>query len=366
MTLDKKPTLEQIKRLPKAVLHDHLDGGLRPQTIIDLANEIGYEKLPFYEAEELGNWFFEACNSGSLERYLETFEHTIAVMQTHSALVRVGREAALDLARDGVVYAEVRGAPELFTRGEMDLDEVIEATNEGIALGILEAQAEGYSIRVEQILCALRQNAWADEVARKVVEYRNRHVVGFDIAGPEDGFPAKNYLSAFDYLRGQNAHFTIHAGEAYGPASIWQAIQLCGAERLGHGVRIVEDIDFTGDEPKLGLLASYVRDRRIPLELCPTSNLQTGAVKDYASHPIGILEKLRFRITINTDNRLMSRTSMSQEMSHVVAAFDWTFLDLQRVTVNALKSAFIPFDERLKIIEELVKPTYLAISEENI
>ena len=227
-----------------------------------------------------------------------------------------------------------------------------------------DAKAEGYSIRVEQILVALRQNNWSDEVARKVVEYRDRHVVGFDIAGPEDGFPAKDYISAFDYLRAQNAHFTIHAGEAYGPASIWQAIQICGAERLGHGVRIVEDIDFTQEPPKLGLLAAYVRDRRIPLELCPTSNLQTGAVHDYASHPIGALEKLRFRITINTDNRLMSGTSMTEEMAHVVAAFEWTFLDLQRVTVNALKSAFIPFDERLKIIEDLVKPAYLSISEE--
>jgi len=364
MTLNIKPTADQIKRIPKAVLHDHLDGGLRPQTVIDLAAEVGYTKLPVSEANALGQWFFEACNSGSLVRYLETFDHTIAVMQTHGAVLRVAREAALDLARDGVVYAEVRGAPELFTRGTMELDEVIEATTEGFTLGMQDAKAEGYSIRVEQILCALRQNDWSDEVARKVVKYRNHHVVGFDIAGPEDGFPAKNYLSAFDYLRAENAHFTIHAGEAYGPASIWQAIQICGAERLGHGVRIVEDIDFSGTEPKLGLLAAYVRDRRIPLELCPTSNLQTGAAKDYSSHPIGVLEKLRFRITVNTDNRLMSGTSMSQELSHLVDAFDWTLLDLQRVTVNALKSAFIPFDERLAIIEEMVKPAYQMISEE--
>ncbi len=364
MTLERRPTPEQIKRIPKAVLHDHLDGGLRPQTIIDLAHEIGYTKLPHYEANALGDWFFDACNSGSLERYLETFDHTIALMQTRQALVRVAREAALDLARDGVVYAEVRGAPELFTREGLDLDEVIEATTEGFQLGINDSQAEGFTIRVEQILCALRQNNWSDEVARKVVKYRDQHVVGFDIAGPEDGYPAKNYLSAFAYLQGENAHFTIHAGEAYGPASIWQAISICGAERLGHGVRIIEDIDFSKSAPKLGLLAAYVRDRRIPLELCPTSNLQTGAVKDYASHPIGVLEKMRFRITVNTDNRLMSGTSMSQEMEHIVNAFDWTFLDLQRVTVNALKSAFIPFDERLSIIEELVKPAYQKISEE--
>lgn len=362
MSFTSKPTLEQIKAAPKAVLHDHLDGGLRPSTIIELAQAIGYTKLPTHDPEKLAQWFEEACNSGSLERYLETFDHTIAVMQTHEAIVRIAREAAIDLARDGVVYAEVRGAPELFTQGGLTLDQVIEATTQGFTEGAELARSEGLNIRVEQILCALRQNDFADEVAHKVVEFRDRHVVGFDIAGPEDGFPAKNYLSAFDYLREQNAHFTIHAGEAYGPASIWQAIQLCGTDRIGHGVRIVEDIDFSGPTPKLGRLAAYVRDRRIPLELCPTSNLQTGAAKDYATHPITTLEKLRFRVTINTDNRLMSRTSMSNEMAHMVEAADWTLTDLQRVTVNALKSAFIPFDERLKIIEEVVKPRYAQLA----
>ena len=364
MSLTKMPTAEQIKRLPKAVIHDHLDGGLRPQTIIDLAVEMGYTKLPTADAAKLADWFEESCNSGSLVRYLETFEHTIAVMQTRENIIRVARECALDLARDGVVYAEVRGAPELFTRQGLSLNEIIEATTEGYRLGMADAQAEGLTIRVEQLLCALRQNEHSDEVAHKVVEYRDKGVVGFDIAGPEDGFPPTIQQSAFDYLRQANAHFTIHAGEAYGLPSIWQAIQMCGAERLGHGVRIIDDIDFSGPEPKLGLLASYVRDRRIPLEMCPTSNLQTGAAKDYASHPIGILEKLRFRITINTDNRLMSRTSMTNEMVQSAQAFDWTFQDLQRLTVNALKSAFIPFEERLAIIEQIVKPAYAAISAE--
>lgn len=364
MSLTRTPTVEQIKRLPKAVIHDHLDGGLRPQTIIDLAAEIGYTKLPTSSADQLADWFEESCNSGSLVRYLETFEHTIAVMQSRAGIVRVAREAALDLARDGVVYAEIRGAPELFTQQGLTLNEVIEATTEGYRLGRADAAAEGLTIRVEQLLCALRQNDHSDEVARKVVEFRNRGVVGFDIAGPEDGFPPTIQQSAFDYLRQENAHFTIHAGEAYGLPSIWQAIQMCGAERLGHGVRIIDDIDFSGAEPKLGLLASYVRDRRIPLEMCPTSNLQTGAAKDYASHPIGILGKLRFRVTINTDNRLMSRTSMTNEMVQSVAAFGWTFQDLQRLTVNALKSSFIPFEERLAIIENIVKPGYAKISAE--
>jgi adenosine deaminase len=364
VSYDFEPTLDQIKRLPKAVLHDHLDGGLRPETVIELAEQIGYQKLPTTDPVELATWFEESCNSGSLERYLETFDHTIAVMQSREAIIRVAREAALDLARDGVVYAEVRGAPELFTSEELSLDQVIEATTEGFALGVADAKAEGLTIRVEQILCALRQNAFATEVAHKVVEYRDQHVVGFDIAGPEDGFPAKNYIEAFDYLREQNAHFTIHAGEAYGPASIWQAIQICGTDRIGHGVRIIEDIDFSGPTPQLGRLASYVRDRRIPLELCPTSNLQTGAAKDYASHPITILEQLRFRVTINTDNRLMSRTSMSNEMALMVRDAGWTLTDLQRVSINALKSAFIPFDERLEIIENIIKPGYAAIAAE--
>ena len=364
MSLTKRPTTEQIKRLPKALLHDHLDGGLRPETIIELANEIGYQSLPTQDPVKLADWFEESCNSGSLVRYLETFEHTIAVMQTKEAIIRVARECALDLARDGVVYAEVRGAPELFTQKSLTLDEVIEATSEGYRLGVKDAAAEGFKIRVESLLCALRQNDQAQIVAEKVVKYRDLGVVGFDIAGPEDGFPPTNQIDTFNYLRQEDAHFTIHAGEAYGLPSIWQAIQMCGAERLGHGVRIIEDIDFTGAKPKLGRLSAYVRDRRIPLELCPTSNLQTGAAKDIASHPIGALAKLRFRVTLNTDNRLMSRTSMSHEMEEVVKAFDWNFQDLQRVTINALKSSFIPFEERLAIIDEVVKPAYAAIASE--
>ncbi len=364
MSLTKRPTTEQIKRLPKALLHDHLDGGLRPETIIELANEIGYQSLPTQDPVKLADWFEESCNSGSLVRYLENFEHTIAVMQTKEAIIRVARECALDLARDGVVYAEVRGAPELFTQKGLTLDEVIEATSEGYRLGVKDAAAEGFKIRVESLLCALRQNDQAQIVAEKVVKYRDLGVVGFDIAGPEDGFPPTNQLETFNYLRQEDAHFTIHAGEAYGLPSIWQAIQMCGAERLGHGVRIIEDIDFTGAKPKLGRLSAYVRDRRIPLELCPTSNLQTGAAKDIASHPIGALAKLRFRVTLNTDNRLMSRTSMSHEMEEVVKAFDWNFQDLQRVTINALKSSFIPFEERLAIIDEVVKPAYAAIASE--
>ena len=364
MSLDKTPTSDQIKRVPKALLHDHLDGGLRPETIIEIAQQIGYKKLPTDDPKKLADWFEESCNSHSLVRYLETFSHTIAVMQSQEAIIRVSRECAIDLARDGVVYAEVRGAPELFTEQGLSLDQVVEATLEGYKQGMAEAAREGNKIRVESLLCGMRQNNRSQEPAAAVVKYRNKGVVGFDIAGPEDGFPPSNQLETFEYLRKENAHFTIHAGEAYGLPSIWEAIQICGAERLGHGVRIIDDIDFSGDKPKLGPLASYVRDRRIPLELCPTSNLQTGAAKTYSEHPIGILAKLRFRVTLNTDNRLMSRTSMSNEMTQCVKSFDWKFADLQRVTVNALKSSFIPFEERLEIIEKTVKPAYAAISAE--
>jgi len=357
-SLEYTPTLEEIKSLPKALLHDHLDGGLRPQTIIDIANEIGYDKLPTKDPEKLADWFQESCNSGSLVRYLETFDHTIAVMQRREDLIRVARECVLDLARDGVVYAEVRGAPELFTTQGLSIDKVVEATLEGYRQGMAEAASEGKKIRVESILCALRQNHRDRETARAVVKYRDKGVVGFDIAGPEDGFPPTNQLQTFEYLRRENAHFTIHAGEAYGLPSIWEAIQYCGAERLGHGVRIIDDIDFSTPEPRIGRLAAYIRDRRIPLEICPTSNLQTGIAQTIKEHPIGKLSHLRFRVTVNTDNRLMSRTSMSNELYQLVDAFGWTFADLQRVTVNAMKSAFIPFEERLEIIEGIVKPGF--------
>ena len=361
-SFDRKPTLAEVIALPKALLHDHLDGGLRPQTIIEIADDIGYDKLPTRDPEKLADWFQDACNSGSLVRYLETFDHTIAVMQRREDLIRVARECVVDLARDGVVYAEVRGAPELFTTQGLSIDKVVEATLEGYRQGMAEAASEGKQIRVESILCALRQNHRDRETARAVVKFRDKGVVGFDIAGPEDGFPPTNQLQTFEYLRRENAHFTIHAGEAYGLPSIWEAIQYCGAERLGHGVRIIDDIDFSTPEPTIGRLAAYIRDRRIPLEVCPTSNIQTGVASMLKEHPIGKLSQLRFRVTINTDNRLMSRTSLSNELYQLVETFDWTFADLQRVTVNAMKSAFIPFEERLAIIEEIVKPGFAKIA----
>ncbi|MFV2103813.1 adenosine deaminase [Micromonospora sp. LOL_024] len=350
---------ENIVRAPKALLHDHLDGGLRPATIVELASEVGHD-LPTTDPAELGRWFSAAADSGSLERYLETFAHTVAVMQTASALRRVARECALDLAADGVVYAEVRFAPEQHLEQNLTLDEVVEAVLAGFAEGSVLAAEAGTPIRVGTLLTAMRHAARSQEIAELAVRHRDQGVVGFDIAGAEAGFPPTRHLDAFEYLQRENFHFTIHAGEAFGLPSIWQAIQWCGADRLGHGVRIVDDITV-GAEPKLGRLAAYVRDKRIPLELCPSSNVQTGAATSIAEHPIGLLREMRFRVTVNTDNRLMSGTSMSREMALLVDAFGYGWRELQWFTINAMKSAFIPFDERLRIIDEVIKPAYAKL-----
>ncbi|MET7935179.1 adenosine deaminase [Streptomyces sp. NPDC005322] len=360
-----QPTPEQIRRAPKVLLHDHLDGGLRPGTIIDLARETGYDALPESEPDKLGLWFREAADSGSLERYLETFSHTCAVMQTRDALVRVAAECAEDLAADGVVYAEVRYAPEQHLEQGLTLEEVVEAVNEGFREGERRARENGHRIRVGALLTAMRHAARALEIAELANRYRDLGVAGFDIAGAEAGFPPTRHLDAFEYLKRENNHFTIHAGEAFGLPSIWQALQWCGADRLGHGVRIIDDIEVADDGSiSLGRLASYVRDKRIPLELCPTSNLQTGAASSYAEHPIGLLRRLHFRATVNTDNRLMGGTSMSAEFQHLVSTFHYTLDDMQWFTVNAMKSAFIPFGERLAMINDVIKPGYAELKSE--
>jgi adenosine deaminase len=355
------PPREQVHRAPKVLLHDHLDGGLRPQTVLDLAVAAGHE-LPAADADSLQAWFEESANSGSLERYLETFDHTVAVMQSARNLRRVARECVEDLAEDGVVYAEVRYAPEQHLRGGLSLEEVVAAVQAGFEDGEQLVRANGTTIVVRQLLTAMRHQARSREIAELTVQYRDRGVVGFDIAGAEAGFPPTRHLDAFEYLQRENAHFTIHAGEAFGLPSIWQAIQWCGADRLGHGVRTIDDITVGNDgSPRLGRLASYIRDKRIPLEMCPSSNVQTGAAPSIAEHPIGLLTRLRFRVTVNTDNRLMSGTSMTEEMTALVDAFGYGLEDLRWFTINAMKSAFLPFDERLAIIDQVVKPGYAAL-----
>jgi adenosine deaminase len=352
------PTREEIRRAPKALLHDHLDGGLRPATVVELAEAIGHP-LPTTNVAALGTWFTEAADSGSLERYLETFAHTVTVMQTAEALHRVAAECAFDLGTDGVVYAEVRFAPEQHLERGLALAEVVEAVLAGFAAGSAMAAAQGWPIRIGTLLTAMRHAARSMEIAELAVRYRDRGVVGFDIAGAEAGYPPTRHLDAFEYLQRENFHFTIHAGEAFGLPSIWQAIQWCGADRLGHGVRIIDDID--PQDRSLGRLAAYVRDKRIPLELCPSSNVQTGAAPSIREHPIGLLRDLRFRVTINTDNRLMSGTGMAREMGLLVEAFGYGWSELQWFTVNAMKSAFIPFDERLVLINDVIKPAYAKL-----
>jgi adenosine deaminase len=353
-------TLDQVRAVPKVLLHDHLDGGLRPATIIELARAIGYEDLPSYDAGELRRSMTGAARRGHLELYLEPFRHTVAVMQTPEALTRVAAECAEDLAADGVVYAEVRFAPELHLDRGLRLDQVVEAVLEGFRQG-----STGRTIVMRALLTAMRTTARSLEIAELAVRYRDLGVVGFDIAGAEAGWPPSRHLDAFEYVQRENFHITIHAGEGFGLPSIWEAVQFCGAERLGHGVRLVDDIKTGPDDParpaELGRLASFVRDRRIALELCPTSNVQTGAAPSIAQHPIGLLRELNFRVTVNTDNRLMSDTTMTREMALLVDAFGYGWSDLLRFTVNAMKSAFIPFDERLAIIDEVIKPRYAVL-----
>ena len=349
--------ITDIRRAPKVLLHDHLDGGLRPKTVIDLAAAIGYENIPAADANGLVEWLTGAVGRGQLELYLEAFEHTVAVMQTQDALRRVAAECAADLADDGVVYAEVRFAPELHLDGGLTLDEVVEAVLEGFRVG-----SAGRGITVYALLTAMRTAARSREIAELAVQYRDKGVVGFDIAGAEAGNRPSRHLDAFEYVERENFHITIHAGEAFGLPSIWEAVQWCGAERLGHGVRIIDDITFdTAGRPVLGRLASYIRDRRIPLEMCPTSNVQTGAATSIREHPIGLLRDLSFRVTVNTDNRLMSGVTLSSELEALTEAFGYGWADLQWLTINAMKSAFAPFDERLAIINQVIKPGFALL-----
>ena len=354
-------TLARITAAPKVLLHDHLDGGVRPATVLELAREIGYTGLPTGDVDELAEWFVADAPGSDLVRYLEGFAHTLAVMQTRDQIERVASETAYDLALDGVVYAEIRFAPELHQQRGLTLDEVVEAVLSGFAHGAAQARALGRVIIVRTLISAMRQAHRSEEMAQLAVRFRDAGVCGFDIAGPEDGFPPTEHLAAFHLIQRENFHLTVHAGEAFGLPSIWEAVQLCDAERLGHGVRIVDDIERVGDEYRLGRLANYVRDRRIPLEVCPTSNVHTGAAASLSEHPIELLRRLRFRVTLNTDNRLMSGISLSREFAACAAVFGWTLEDMEWLTLNAAKSSFFQFDQRLALINDVIKPGYAAL-----
>lgn len=350
---------EALRRAPKVLLHDHLDGGLRPETVVELAAEVGHV-LPSTDPAELEAWFHRGADRNDLELYLETFEHTVACMQTAESIERVAFECVEDLARDGIVYAEVRMAPELCIERDLDPDAAVRAMLAGF-----RRATERYDIDVGLIVTAMRHAARSQEIAEVALRHLDDGVVGFDIAGSESGNPPSRHLDAFRTVAAANSHITIHAGEAFGLPSIWEALQICGAERLGHGVRIVDDIDVddTGGV-RLGRLAAFVRDRRIPLEMCPTSNVNTGVCDRIADHPIKLLRDLRFRVTVNTDNRLMSNITLTGEFEKLHTAFGWGWDDFEWLTINAMKSSFWPFDKRLRIINERIKPGFAAMRAE--
>ncbi len=346
-----------LQSLPKVLLHEHLDGVLRPQTVIDLAKDADYSGLPTVDAQALGEWFHRGANQGSLAKYLEGFTHTIAVMQTEAALERVAYEQAEDLSKDGVVYFETRFAPLFHTRKGLTHQQVVSAVLKG-----LERGRKDFGIASGLIICAMRSMDVSLEMAELAVDFRARGVVGFDLAGEEGGYPPKKHVAAFHYIQRENFNITIHAGEGYGKESIWQAIQYCGAHRIGHGTRLIEDIAvMDGKAVKLGDLAQYVLDKRIPLEICLISNVHTGATPSLAEHPFKIFYQEKFRVTLNTDNRLMSSTTMTREFEAAAETFGLSLDDFEKITINAMKSAFLPYDKRIGFIYSIIKPGYAAI-----
>ncbi|MFK4761313.1 adenosine deaminase [Microbacterium sp. ZW T5_45] len=348
-----------VRSLPKVSLHDHLDGAVRPATIIELADAIGVD-LPATDPAKLGSWIAKKSDSGSLVEYLKTFDVTLAVMQTTEGLTRVAREFVQDLAADGVIYGEVRWAPEQHLLRGLSLEQAVEAVQQGIEEGEDAADRSGRSIRVGQLLTAMRHTDRSREIAELAIDFRGRGAVGFDIAGPEDGFPASDHRAAFDFLADNFFPVTVHAGEAAGLASIRSALLDGRALRLGHGVRIAEDLQVVteeGDEVQVqfGDLARWVRDREIPLELSPSSNLQTGAIARWgttlADHPFDLLYQLGFAVTVNVDNRTMSATSLTRELALLADAFEYGLDDLETFQFNAASAAFLPVEEREELVE---------------
>ena len=348
-----------LRSLPKVLLHEHLDGILRPETVIDLARVANYRDLPSSNPAALADWFHQGANKGSLAKYLEGFAHTIAVMQTEDALERVAYEQAEDLSKDGVVYFETRFAPVFHTRKGLSHQQVVSAVLKGLERGRKDS-----AVSSGLIICAMRNMDVSLEMAELAVDFRERGVVGFDLAGEEGGYPPKKHVDAFHYIQRENFNITIHAGEGYGKESIWQAIQYCGAHRIGHGTRLIDDIAISdGKAVKLGDLAQYVLDKRIPLEICLISNVHTGATPSLAEHPFRILYQEKFRVTLNTDNRLMSNTCMTKEFEAAANTFGLSLDDFEKITINAMKSAFLPYKQRCDFIYSVLKPGYAKIRE---
>lgn len=354
-------SIEFLRSLPKVLLHDHLDGGVRPQTVIDLARDQKYAELPMTDPAELSEWFQRGAQRGSLPLFLEGFKHTCALMQNEDALERVAYETVEDMKKDGVVYFETRFAPSFHMDGGLHTERVVRAVIKG-----LERGEKDFGVKWGILLCAMRHMdpAVSQEIAELAVDFRDHGVVGFDLAGEEGGYPPKKHVDAFHYIQRENFNITIHAGEAFGKESIWQAIQWCGAHRIGHATRLIEDMRVKdGKVLNMGTLAQYVLDKRVPLEICLTSNVHTGAIRSMAEHPFGILHKYKFRVTLNTDDRLMSGITLTDEYKVAVDTFGLTLDDLEKITINAMKSSFQPYRDRLELIYTGIKPGYAKARE---
>ena len=348
---------KEIVAMPKIMLHDHIDGGMRTTTLIELAKEIGYDKLAETEPEALQQYILTQSRRKKLELYLETFDHTLAVMQTPASIERVAYECGEDLANDGVVYAESRLAPQLFTLGSgngfdmvgkgagLNMDEAMEAFHAGFARA-----EKDFGIVIRILCCSMKQFEPTTEVAEIAVKYSEHGnggmVVGFDLAGPEAGFLCSAHQAGINTALDGGLGLTLHAGEAAGMDSVADAVE-CGAQRLGHGVRIMDNVSFENDEDGkrkyfFGELAQGVRDRQIPLEVCPTSNIHTGICETFETHPILMLHEAGFAVTLNTDNRLMSDITLSQEFQNCQEAFGWDKAEFEKFTQTALKASFCP------------------------
>ena len=353
-------TEEVIRSVPKVLLHDHLDGGLRTKTIIELAKELKYKKLPTEDPSELAVWFHRGANKGNLTEYLQGFEHTCAVMQTKTGLKRVAYEMIEDMKNDGICYVETRFAPVFHTSMGLYHEDIVNAVLTG-----LEKGKKDFGVGYGLILCGMRNMKDTLDIAELSVNFRERGVVGFDLAGEEGGYPPKNHIESFHFIQRENFNITIHAGEGFGKESIWQAIQWCGAHRIGHATHLKDDfnLDSEGNVIGFGDLAQYVLDKRIPLEICLLSNIHTGAIDKIENHPFGTLFKNKFRVTINTDDRLMSDTTMTKEFLTAIKYFNLNLEDIEKITLNSMKSAFINYDERLKFIYNVIKPGYAKIRE---
>lgn len=363
MEAQDRPSFELIQAVPKVLLHEHLDGGLRPSTVLALAKEAGYKDLPESDPERLGEWFHQGADRGSLPEYLQGFRHTIAVMQSAEALERVAYEFIEDMAEDNIVYAEVRFAPHFHTQGGLGLDGVMTAVLKGLRRGSTE-----FGVGFGLIVCAMRNESseLSSQLAEVAVSYRNQGCVGFDLAGEEAGHPANHHLAAFQFAKRMDFNITIHAGESFGPESIWQALQYCGAHRIGHGVRLLEDIVvYDRKVIRVGSLAQYVLDHRIPLEICLSSNVHTGAAASIAEHPFPYFWQKDYRVTLNTDNRLMSATTMSKEYKIAVDEYGLDFNDLEQLSINAMKSSFAPYEERVQTIFTKIKPGFSDLRQQH-